>query len=155
MECRFVHHFASINLNLTFELILDSPITCDDSSIRMIAIQLLKLQMFRYGLNSTKKKRNKIREKIFSSAQLLSLRTLFAKGSNPRRRGGGGAGCPALDRASLHLTSEKKRGTKGGGAVGRGTEEEGEPKSSRASNISSSRGQRGRVEEGGREEKAI
>lgn len=100
-------------------------------------------------------KRNKIREKIFSSAQLLSLRTLFAKGSNPRRRGGGGAGCPALDRASLHLTSEKKRGTKGGGAVGRGTEEEGEPKSSRASNISSSRRQRGRAEEGGKEEKAI
>lgn len=58
MECRFVHHFASINLNLTFELILDS-------SIRMIAIQLLKLQMFRYGLNSTKKKETKYAKKSF------------------------------------------------------------------------------------------
>lgn len=79
--------------------------------------------MFRYELNSTKKKETKYAKKSFHlNAQLLSLQTLFAKGSNPRRRGGGGAGCPALDRASLHLTSEKKRGTKGGGAVGRGTE---------------------------------
>lgn len=154
MECRFVHHFASINLNLTFELILDSPIVRrffdknDCYTTFKIANVSIRIKFY-------EEKRNKIREKIFSSAQLLSLRTLFAKGSNPRRRGGGGAGCPALDRASLHLTSEKKRGTKGGGAVGRGTEEEGEPKSSRASNISSSRGQRGRVEEGGREEKAI
>lgn len=65
MEYRFVHHFASINLNLTFELILDSRFTCDDSSIRMIAIQLLKLQMFRYGLNSTKKKETKYAKKSF------------------------------------------------------------------------------------------
>lgn len=144
MECRFVHHFASINLNLTFEFFDKN----DCYTTFKIANVSIRIKFY-------EEKRNKIREKIFSSAQLLSLRTLFAKGSNPRRRGGGGAGCLALDRASLHLTSEKKRGTKGGGAVGRGTEEEGEPKSSRASNISSSRGQRGRAEEGGREEKAI
>lgn len=56
----------------------------------------------------------------------FSTNLLFTKGTNPRRRGEGGEGPvarPALDRASLHLTSEKKRGTKGGGAeVGRGRE---------------------------------
>lgn len=83
--------------------------------------------------NSTKPKRKKIRiarawRKIFSSppAQRTPFFTnslLYERSQFQKEGDGGGAGW-ALDRASLHLTSEKKRnGTKGGGAVGRGSTE--------------------------------
>lgn len=82
--------------------------------------------------NSTKPKKKKIHiarawRKIFSSlpAQRTPFFTnsLYERSQFQKEGDGGGAGC-ALDRASLHLTSEKKRnGTKGGGAVGRGSTE--------------------------------